>query len=440
MVEIIENTLRTIGIESLNEMQTAALKANESGRDVLLLSPTGSGKTLAFLLPLLRQMRQDTPGVQALVIAPSRELALQIETVFKSFKSSFKVTCCCGGHSSEQEKKTLTENTPALLIGTPGRLLDHIEQGNITPETIKYLILDEFDKSLELGFQDEMKEIISHLSGLKKKMLLSATRTDEIPSFVKIHNPMILEFLGESGQKINLTKYIVHSPVKDKLESLMKLICQIGNEPTLIFVNYRESVERVANYLRKKGADCKMFHGGMEQVDREKALFQFKSGSSYLLVSTDLAARGLDILDVKHVIHYHLPVNQEAYTHRNGRTARMFAEGNAYIILHGEEHLPEYLSEKDFSNYPLQENPPALKPSAWISLYIGKGKKDKLSKGDIAGFLMKKGLLEKNQIGTIEVYDKCSYASIARSEPNVLLKRIRNEKIKGLKTIFEESK
>ena len=185
MVEIIENTLHEIGIESLNEMQVAALKANESGRDILLLSPTGSGKTLAFLLPLLRQMKSDIQGVQALVIAPSRELALQIESVFKSFKSGFKVCCCCGGHSTEQEKRTLLENTPALLIGTPGRLLDHIQQGNILPESIKFLILDEFDKALELGFQEEMGDIISRLSGLKKKMLLSATRAEEIPAFLK---------------------------------------------------------------------------------------------------------------------------------------------------------------------------------------------------------------------------------------------------------------
>ncbi len=440
MIEIIEKTLQTIGIQELNEMQVASLKANESGRDVLLLSPTGSGKTLAFLLPLLRQLKLDVVGIQALVIAPSRELALQIEEVFRSFKSDFKVLCCCGGHSSEQEKKSLSDNTPSLLIGTPGRLLDHIQQGNIDPATIRYLVLDEFDKALELGFQDDMSDIISHLSGLKKRMLLSATRSEEIPSFVKIHNPMVLEFLGENGQKINLTRYIVHSPVKDKLETLMKLVCQIGNEPTLIFVNYRESVERVANYLRKKGANCKMFHGGMEQDDREKALFQFKSGTSYLLVSTDLAARGLDMLEVKHVIHYHLPVNQEAYTHRNGRTARMFAEGSAYIILHGEESLPDYLSESDFTDYPLSDNPPALKPSAWASLYIGKGKKEKISKGDIAGFLMKKGLLDKTQIGPIEVHDKCSYVSVKREELAPLIKRIRNEKIKGIKTIFEESK
>lgn len=439
MADIIENTLQTIGIARLNEMQVAALKANESGRDVILLSPTGSGKTLAFLLPLLRQMKEGKEGVQALVIAPSRELALQIESVFRSFKSAFRVATCCGGHSVEQEKRAL-QDAPTLLVGTPGRLLDHIQKGHLSTESISYLILDEFDKALELGFQEEMSDIIEQLPNLKKKMLLSATKAEEIPAFVRVHHPMVLEFLGESGQKINLTRYVVHSPVKDKLETLLRLVSQIGNEPTLIFVNYRESVERVASYLRKNGADCKAFHGGMEQVDREKALFQFKSGTSYLLVSTDLAARGLDILDVKHVIHYHLPVNQESYTHRNGRTARMFAEGNAYVILHAEESLPDYLDEKDFQTFALSETIAPIQPSVWASLYIGKGKKDKLSKGDIAGFLMKKGQLEKSQVGQIEVQDKCSFVSVPRQEMRNLLKRIQNEKIKGIKTIFEESK
>lgn len=440
MIEIIDKALKEIGISELNEMQNAALKANESGRDVVLLSPTGSGKTLAFLLPLLRQLKEDYEGIQALIIAPSRELALQIESVFKSFKSSYRITCCCGGHSYEQERRNLTDNTPDLVIGTPGRILDHITQNNIAPSVVKYLILDEFDKALELGFQEEMSKIISHLEGLKKRMLLSATRAEEIPSFVKIHHPMVLDFLGESGQKINLSRYIVRSPEKDKLQTLLRLVCQIGNEPTLIFVNYRESVERVVTFLRKNGADCKSFHGGMEQVDREKNLFQFKSGSVYLMVSTDLAARGLDILDVKHVIHYHLPVNQEAYIHRNGRTARMLADGNAYLILHGEETIPEYLSEEEFQEFQLSNIVTKLKPSMWASLYIGKGKKDKISKGDIAGFLIKKGMLEKNQIGPIEVHDNCAFASVVRAELCSLLKRIKNEKIKGIKTIFEESR
>jgi superfamily II DNA/RNA helicase len=439
MNDLINHTLKEIGIEKLNEMQDASLKANESGRDVILLSPTGSGKTLAFLLPLLKQMKSDQQGVQALVIAPSRELALQIEEVFKSFKSSFRVVCCYGGHSFDLEKRSL-QNPPALVVGTPGRLLDHIEQESLNTDTIRFLVLDEFDKALELGFQEEMSDIIRQLPNLKKRMLLSATKAEEIPSFVKIHHPMTLDFLGEKGQEIRLSRYIVRSPEKDKLESLLKLVTKIGNEPTLIFVNYRESVDRVANFLRKKGADCKAFHGGMEQQDREKSLFQFKSGTSYLMVSTDLASRGLDILDVKHVIHYHLPINQEAYTHRNGRTARMHAEGNAYIILHGEEYLPDYLNEEDFADFTLPETPLALKPSQWVTIYIGKGKRDKISKGDIAGFLMKKGLLEKQQVGVIEVQEQCAFVSIPRSEVKAVLKRIQNEKIKGIKTIFEESK
>ncbi len=439
MNELINKTLQTIGIANLNEMQMASLKANESGRDVILLSPTGSGKTLAFLLPLLRQLKADEQGVQAIVIAPSRELALQIEEVFKSFKSDFRVGCCYGGHSFEQERRML-QTPPSLLIGTPGRLLDHIDQESFKTDGVRFLILDEFDKALELGFQDDMEDIIKELPNVKKRMLTSATKAEEIPSFVKIHNPMILDYLGENGQEIKLTRYIVHSPEKDKLETLLKLVSQIGNEPTLIFVNYRESVDRVADFLRKKGVDCKSFHGGMEQVDREKSLFQFKSGTSYLMVSTDLASRGLDILDVKHVVHYHLPVNQEAYTHRNGRTARMFAEGNAYVILHGEEKLPDYLDETDFQDFALAKEALPLKPSKWVSLYIGKGKKDKISKGDIAGFLMKKGLLSKEQVGQIEVQDNCAFVSIPRSELKSVLERIKNEKIKGIKTIFQESK
>ena len=439
MNDIVSRTIEKIGIVGLNEMQTAAVKASESGRDIVLLSPTGSGKTLAFLLPLLRQMKAEKKTMQAMVIAPSRELAMQIESVFKSFDSSFSVAVCCGGHSVEQERRNLSDN-PTLVIGTPGRLLDHIRQDNITCDTVSFLILDEFDKSLELGFQKEMQAIIESLPFLKKKMLLSATKADEIPPFVKIHHPMELDFLGDNGQKIRLARYIVRSPEKDKLAALHRLVSQIGNEPTLIFVNYRESVERVANYLRKNGADCRSFHGGMEQVDREKSLFQFKSGTSYLMVSTDLAARGLDILDVKHVIHYHLPVNEDAYTHRNGRTARMFAEGNAYVILHSEEVLPDYMDEQDFVEFRLNESPLPIQPSYWTSLYIGKGKKDKISKGDIAGFLIKKGLLQKAQVGAIDVQDKFSFVSVPRTEVKNLIKRIQNEKIKGVKTIFEESR
>jgi Superfamily II DNA and RNA helicases len=439
MSDIITNALQATGISELNEMQQTSLRANESGRDIVLLSPTGSGKTLAFLLPLLKQMKRGIDTIQALVIAPSRELALQIEEVFRSLKSDFRITCCYGGHPFEVEKNALTSH-PDLLVGTPGRILDHIKQQSFSPESIKFLVLDEFDKSLELGFQKEMEAVIAQLTGVKKRMMLSATRAEEIPAFTKIHHPMVLDFLGNKETLQSLKVYSVQSPIKDKLETLLKLVCTIGNQPTLIFCNYRESVERIANFLKKNGLDCRMFHGGMEQVDREKSLFQFRNGTSYLLVSTDLASRGLDIPEIQNVVHYHLPINKESYTHRNGRTARMYAEGDAYLILHGEEHLPDFLEGETIEPYELPDEIGKPQPSEWASIYIGKGKRDKLSKGDIAGFLMKKGELGKDDLGRIEVKEQFSFATVRRTKLHAILQKVRGEKIKGMKTIFEEAK
>jgi superfamily II DNA/RNA helicase len=421
-------------------MQEMSLRANDSGRNVLLLSPTGSGKTLAFLLPLLRQLKVDANESQALVLAPSRELALQIEQVFKGMNSPFHCACCYGGHSIEMEAKNLS-NKPQLIIGTPGRILDHIRRKNIVPQSILFLTIDEFDKSLELGFQDEMEEIIKHLTSIKKKMLLSATRSEEIPDFVKLHHPIVLDFLKEEEIKESgLTLYRVNSPQKDKLDSLLLLIKNLDGESTLVFCNYRESAERIFNFLKKNGADCKVYHGGMEQIEREKSLFQFRNKSINILISTDLAARGLDITDVKHIIHYHIPVNQEAYTHRNGRTARMFASGNAYLLLHAEEKLPDYIANSDLQPFTLEGEKRNIAPSEWSTLYIGKGKKNKISKGDLVGFFIKKGELEKEDIGMIEVKENFSFASIKRTKIVSLIKKIKDEKIKGIKTIFEIAK
>lgn len=440
MKERISNALKALNIEKLNEMQEMSLRANESGRNVLLLSPTGSGKTLAFLLPLLRQLKVDANESQALVLAPSRELALQIEQVFKGMNSPFHCACCYGGHSIEMEARNLS-NKPQLIIGTPGRILDHIRRENIVPQSILFLTIDEFDKSLELGFQDEMEEIIKHLTSIKKKMLLSATRSEEIPDFVKLHHPIVLDFLKEEEIKESgLTLYRVNSPQKDKLDSLLLLIKNLDGESTLVFCNYRESAERIFNFLKKNGADCKVYHGGMEQIEREKSLFQFRNKSINILISTDLAARGLDITDVKHIIHYHIPINQEAYTHRNGRTARMFASGNAYLLLHAEEKLPDYIANSDLQPFTLEGEKRNIAPSEWSTLYIGKGKKNKISKGDLVGFFIKKGELEKEDIGMIEVKENFSFASIKRTKIVSLIKKIKDEKIKGIKTIFEIAK
>lgn len=431
--EIITRALSNTGIEALNEMQQAVLDAGTT-KDMVLLSPTGSGKTLAFLLPLLTTLTEEEKKIQALIIAPSRELALQIETVFRSLGAGYKVNCCYGGHPLRTEKKSL-EHPPTVLIGTPGRIVDHLDRGNIDLDTVRTLILDEFDKSLELGFTAEMKEILSHLSGVRRRVLTSATSAVEIPAFTGITAPVRLSFLSGVKESKALTLRLVKSPVKDKLETLYKLLGELKGGSALVFCNLRESVERVSSYLTEIGVDNEYFHGGMEQPERERALSLFRNGSASVFISTDLASRGLDIPEVKNVIHYHLPVNEEAFIHRNGRTARMNAEGNAYLILNEIETIPEYILREP-EEFFLPEEAKAPVRSEWTTLTINRGKRDKLSKKDVVGFLFQKGGLEKEDLGVVEVKESCSFAAIKSSKLSALLDRIRDEKIKNMKAKF----
>ncbi|MFS3067614.1 DEAD/DEAH box helicase [Parabacteroides merdae] len=431
--EIVVRALANTGITALNEMQQAVLDAGTT-KDMVLLSPTGSGKTLAFLLPLLTTLTDEDKKIQAVIIAPSRELALQIETVLRSLEAGYKVNCCYGGHPIRTEKKSL-EHPPTVLIGTPGRIVDHLERGNINLDSVRTLILDEFDKSLELGFLAEMKEILAHLPGVRRRVLTSATAAVDIPAFTGITAPVRLSFLKDVKESKGLVLRVVKSPVKDKLETLYKLLGELKGGSALIFCNYRETVERVSNYLTEMGVDNEYFHGGMEQPERERALSHFRNGSATVFISTDLASRGLDIPEVKNVIHYHLPVSEEAYVHRNGRTARMNAEGVAYLILNAEETIPEYITREP-DEFFLSEV--AKKPvrSEWVTLTINRGKRDKLSKKDVVGFLFQKGGLEKDDLGIVEIKESCAFAAVKRTKLSGLLGRIRNEKIKNMKAKF----
>ncbi len=438
--DILNAALKNLKIEELNLMQQAALEASLDDNDVILLSPTGSGKTLAFLLPLLYYLKPGSQGVQALILVPSRELALQINTVFKQMGSDRKSCCCYGGHAMAEEKKDLLLNHPDVVIGTPGRIIDHLDKGNLNPETIQTLIIDEFDKSLEFGFHDEMAEIIQRLPNLNRRILLSATDAEEIPQFTGLGKVTKLNFLTEdSDLSERLTLMKVVSPEKDKIDTLYNLLCSVGNESSIVFCNHRESVDRVCKLLRERKLECDRFHGGMEQPDRERALYKFRNGSSHILISTDLAARGLDIPEVAHVVHYHLPVNQEGFTHRNGRTARWDATGTSYFILNNEERVPDYIPQ-DIEEYEITFPLPKPTKSKWVTLYIGKGKKDKLSKMDIAGFLYKKGKLAKEDVGNIDVKEQYAFVAVRRTKVKQLLTLIRGEKIKGMKTIIEEAR
>lgn len=436
----IQTILANLKIEQLNVMQQAAIDTYREGCDLILLSPTGSGKTLAYLLPLVSSLKSEVEGVQAVILVPSRELALQIEQVFKSMNTGFTIMSCYGGRPAMDEHRTMKGIRPSVIVGTPGRMNDHLEKLNFDAAVVNLLVIDEFDKCLEFGFQEEMAAVIGKLPNLRRRFLLSATDTEEIPRFTGLNRTIKLNFLNpDGGVSERLRLYKVISPVKDKLETLYRLLCCLGNQSTLVFCNHRESVERVGNYLHSMKVYCETFHGGMEQDDRERALYKFRNGSCHIFISTDLAARGLDIPDIKNVIHYHLPVAEDGFVHRNGRTARWEANGSAYVILYAEEQLPSYIKE-DPEEYILPAITPKPVQPDFVTLYIGKGKKDKINKIDIVGFLSKKGNLGKEDIGRVDVKDHYAFAAVLRSKYKQVLKLVQNEKIKGVKALIELAK
>ena len=428
-----EKILSNLQINALNEMQLASIKANEESDNVILLSTTGSGKTLAFLLPIVQLLTKESKKVQALILVPSRELAIQIDEVFRKMATGYKVTCCYGGHKRETEENNLVQS-PALIIGTPGRVADHIRRNNFAVEDITTLVLDEFDKSLELGFQEEMSFIIGSLPSVKKRMLTSATEAVRIPDFIGIISPVRLNFLTpfQKPAEDELVIRTVLSPDKDKSETLFRLICSIGNKSMIVFCNHRESVERTSNLLKEKGIVNVFYHGGMEQQERESAMCKFKNGTSNILVTTDLASRGLDIPDIKYIIHYHLPATEDVYTHRNGRTARMEAGGKSVLILSDEEKLPAYITGT-VEEIALPDRIELPEKPKWSTLFIAAGKKDKVNKIDIVGFLSNKGLLKKEDIGLIEVKDFFSFVAVRKLKVGAVLELIKDEKIKNKK-------
>jgi superfamily II DNA/RNA helicase len=430
--------LANLQIEALNDMQLASMEASARHNNIILLADTGSGKTIGFLLPLLERLDSSKQTTQALVIVPSRELALQIEQVFKKMGSPYKVTCCYGGHLRETEENNLVES-PALLIGTPGRLADHIRRGNITTDSIETLVLDEFDKSLELGFQEEISFIIGKLPAVQNRMLTSATEAVDIPAFLRMDAPHRINFTTGNADAAKLWVKKVLSPEKDKADTLFRLICVLGNRSTIVFCNHRESVARTSELLKEKGIVNVFYHGALEQQERDSALCKFRNGTANVLVTTDLASRGLDIPNIRYIVHYHLPATEDVYTHRNGRTARMDASGTVILILGPEEKLPDYVPA-DTEQVALPEHAIVPEKPKWSTLFISAGKKDKVNKVDIVGFLSHKGQLKKEDIGLIEVKDFFSFVAVRKSKASDTLQLIKTEKIKGQKVRIDVAK
>ena len=408
-------------------MQKEASAVISSNDEVILLSPTGTGKTLAFLLPILEGLDAKLKAVQILILVPSRELAIQIEQVARNMGSGLKITAVYGGRSGVKDKKEF-KNAPTILIGTPGRVADHLRRENVEVDSIKTLILDEFDKSLEIGFEKEMKEIVSGLPSVKKKILTSATTKVDIPSFLGLSNPIKVNYLDDAGQKLRLVA--VKSPSKDKLDTLVKLLSQLDDKNGIVFCNFKDTIEFVSDYLYDHKISHGCFYGGLEQRDRERALIKFRNGTDKVLLATDLAARGIDVPEMDYIIHYQIPSKEDEFIHRNGRTARMHSEGVAYLLIWENDKLHDFI--KDFT-YEEFSDLKTVSKSNWQTLFISGGRKDKISKGDIAGLFFKQGDLNKNELGLIELKQDCAFVAVPRTKVKSLVSKLNNVRLKKKK-------
>ena len=419
--------LSKLGIEQLNPMQLAAQQAIDFSDEVILLSPTGTGKTLAFLLPLIQQLEPTCEEIQLVIIVPSRELAIQIEQVMREMGTGFKVNAVYGGRAGSKDRIEI-KHRPAVLVGTPGRVADHLRREAFETASIQTLVLDEFDKSLEIGFESEMKDILHLLPNVKKVILTSATLGVEIPRFVGLKSPITLDFLNDKITQLKIKKVL--SPSKDKLETLVELIAHLGSQNGIIFCNFKDSIQRVSDCLTDHGISHGIFSGGMEQTDRERSLIKFRNRTHQILLATDLASRGIDVPELKFIIHYHLPLRSEEFTHRNGRTARMNSDGTAYILHNERDPLPDFIE-----NLPVEKlvKSPLPGPSEWSTLFVSGGRKDKISKGDVAGLFFKQGNLSKDELGVIELKTDCAFVGVKTAALEKLLPKVNNMKLKEKK-------
>ena len=419
--------LAKLSITALNEMQEEVLLAVASVANTVLLSPTGTGKTVAFLLPTIQGLDPDCEKVQLLILVPSRELAIQIEQVIRQMGSGYKANAIYGGRPISKDKIYLA-HTPSIIIGTPGRVADHIRRKTFVTSSIKTLVLDEFDKSLEVGFEKEMREIIENLKQIEKSILTSATQDIEIPEFVGVKNEIVINYLNTKTTALSIE--IVNSQEKNKLQALVDLLYHIGNEPGIIFCNFKNTINYVSDFLKQQHIPHGNFYGGMGQIERERALIKFRNGTHQIIIATDLAARGLDIPELNFIIHYQLPLKLEEFTHRNGRTARMNASGTAYVLKWIDESLPEFI---DATNVLKLQDKETTIFSKWATLFVSGGRKDKISKGDIAGLFFKQGNLKGEELGVIELKQDCAFVGVPKEKALEIVEKTNNTRLKKKK-------
>ncbi len=436
------DNLATLGYTEMTPIQAQALPSILANKDVIARAKTGSGKTATFALGLLNKLDVKRFRVQTLVLCPTRELADQVATEIRKLARgihNIKVLTLCGGVAFGPQVGSL-EHGAHIIVGTPGRVEEHLRKVNLNLDNLTTLVLDEADRMLDMGFQQALDDIVSYMPKQRQTMLFSATYPEKIEKIAEriMQSPVTVEVQdSHSSQSIVETLYQVEND-QSRVEAVRLLLQQHQPETTLIFCNTKVETDRVANELRAVGYEASALHGDLEQKDRDQTLACFANRSISVLVATDVAARGLDIDALDMVINYQVAQELEVHTHRIGRTGRAGAQGIACsLYTHRENHkiglLEDYLDEKfERNNLPdtaLLDQPVFYPPM--VTLHIGGGKKQKLRAGDIVGALTGVDGIPGAAIGRIQVGDNWSYVAVANEHGKTAFNKLNEGKLKG---------
>lgn len=466
--EIIK-ALDGIGYKKPSDVQREVIPQILTGKDIVVKSQTGSGKTAAFGIPLCENIKWEESNAQALILTPTRELAIQVKEELGNigrFKR-IRTVAVFGKQPFSDQARELKQKTH-IVVGTPGRVLDHIDRDTLKVCNIKYLVIDEADEMLNMGFIDQVRDIINKLNVDRQTMLFSATIPEEILGLCTMYmnNPSNIEIKSQKLITDNINHELYKFEEFYKLDNLGKILISEAPETAVIFCKTKENVDKVFENLNKKGYSVNKIHGGMLQKDRLDIMDKFKKGNFRILVATDVAARGIDVEGITHVINYDLPVEKEAYVHRIGRTGRAGAKGKAISFVNQyEDRLLDMIQEYIGFEIPLKKDiievSKEIRETAIKSLkskpnikrekakainknitkiYLNGGKKKKLRAGDFVGAISRIEGVTAEDIGIIDVQDTVSYIDILNGKGNKVIEGLKNSTIKGKKLRVEKAR
>jgi len=431
-------TLDSLGYKSMTPIQAEALPYILDGKDVIAQAKTGSGKTAAFGIGLLNKLDVKKFRVQSLVLCPTRELADQVAKELRRiarFEHNIKILMLTGGESFGKQLGSLAHQAH-IIVGTPGRVLKHLNKESLELTNLQTLVFDEADRMLDMGFIEEIEAVLAFVPQERQTLLFSATYDDTILDISKRIQSDAISVKSEAQEEPNKIEELFYS-TKNKEECFVKILSQYKPQNVIVFTNTKLAARELAESLQKRKIDALAIHGDLEQYERNDVLVQFANASCPILVATDVAARGLDIKELSMVVNFDIPHGSETYTHRIGRTGRAGAEGIAITLydIYESEKADEYRDSKRHfkEESELKESTNFELPPQNITLVIEGGKKDKLRAGDLLGALTGEAGLAGSSIGKIDIYDKQAYVAIEREHIEKALNSLKNGKIKGKK-------